>query len=496
MQRLEESSDKSAGYYIKFLLKDSLFYGSLSVLTRFLSIFTMPIFTRLFSKADYGALDVLSVLGGVFSTVVVLGLDAALIRFFYDCDSHEKRSRLVSIVLLIASSTAAIVSIALYFAASLFTEKLLPANEYVLSFKLMVAYLPFSLIMLVCLNVLKITFARRPFAMLSLGSSLTIVLLSIVLVVKYTIGVNGIFIAQIATYIIFSLIGLYCCRSYLSWPSSLRETKLLLAYGLPVMLALVASTSLPIVDRLFITRYFGLEVMGVYAVAFKIALLIKMPVSAFQMAWGPLSLSIYKNENAAEVYNKVLFYYVLGLSLFVYALAVYAKPISLLLASKKYAGAEFLVLPLGFGIFFESVGALAGIGVDLSKKTYLNLLSYGIGFLAGVGTIIILIKPYGVMGIAYGILVSQLTRTVSVGFFARKVYPLNFALKVPFCTTMVIFVLAHIIVFMVYYTSSQHALAGTAILGIVLLSAYRWLIPDIDKNYLERKLMLLFKKSS
>jgi O-antigen/teichoic acid export membrane protein len=495
MHNQNQPTERGVGYYIKFLLKDSLFYGSLSVLTRFLSIFTMPIFTRLFSKADYGSLDVLSVLGGVFSTVVVLGLDAALIRFFSDCDSHEKRSRIVSVVLLVASSAGVVVALALYFSASFFTEILLPAHGYTLSFKLMVAYLPFSLILLLCQNVLKITFARRPFAILSLGSSVAIVLLSILLVVKFHMGVNGIFIAQLAGYVTFSLIGLYCCREYLLWPSSFEGTAPLLTYGLPVMLTLVASMSLPIVDRFFITRYFGMDVMGLYAVAYKIALLIKMPVSAFQMAWGPLSLSIYKNDNAADVYNKVLFYYVLVLSLFVFTLALYAKPIALLLASQKYAGAELLVLPLAFGVFFESVGALGGIGVDLAKKTYLNLLSYGIGIMAGLGVIIVFVKPFGVMGIAYGILTSQVIRAAFLITFAHRVYPLRFALKVPAFMAVIMFLLAQI-ASVVKNSPLLHLGAGTAILAVVSVSAFKWLLPIEDKEYVIRILRPIFSRSS
>lgn len=417
-----------------------------------------------------------------------------MIRHFCDCDSHEKKAQIVSVTLLFSSVIAITGCLILFGLSHFLTNVVMPIPAHTNSFRIMVLFLPFACTMLLCLNILKITFAKKPFAIISLGSAFITVGLALVFVLRFNAGINSIFIAQLISAALFSAISLFFCRSYFVWPKSFRYILPSFNYGWPVMLTMAAAALLPVIDRTVIVHYLNLEVLGLYAVASKLAMIVRLPISAFQMAWDPFSLSIYKDHDANDVYKKIFLYYVLLLSLIVYLLILFARPILLVMASKKYLGAELIMLPLIFGILFESVGSLAGIGIVLSKKTYLNLIGNFVGIITGLSIMLLFIKPFGVMGVAYGILSAQLIRSVVTAALAYKVYHVRFAWQAPIIVILIVFVITHALNLFLRETLYLYFAVGSSLLFLLMGCAYKWIIPNEDKISI-RNMKLRFLKT-
>ena len=58
-------------------------------------------------------------------------------------------------------------------------------------------------------------------------------------------------------------------------------------YGLPMGIVVMLEVGQPVFERLIISNLIGLEGLGLYAVATKIAMFMILPVGAFQMAFMP-----------------------------------------------------------------------------------------------------------------------------------------------------------------------------------------------------------------
>lgn len=69
-------------YKISILLKDSAVYGIGSAVTKFLSLFLIPIFTRVFTPADYGTIDLITISTSVIVMLLVMGMDSAVARYY------------------------------------------------------------------------------------------------------------------------------------------------------------------------------------------------------------------------------------------------------------------------------------------------------------------------------------------------------------------------------------------------------------------------------
>lgn len=67
---------------LKQLGKDSLIYGLGGILAKSISFFTLPIFTRIFSPADYGTIEMLTVMRSFLAAILVMSMDSSQSMYF------------------------------------------------------------------------------------------------------------------------------------------------------------------------------------------------------------------------------------------------------------------------------------------------------------------------------------------------------------------------------------------------------------------------------
>ena len=188
---------------------------------------------------------------------------------------------------------------------------------------------------------------------------------------------------------------------------------------------------MPALDRGFISNLLSAEVLGLYAVGYKMAALLRLPIKAFQTAWGPFAYAIFKEEDANHTYDQVLSFFTIFISICVVAISVCAEPLLVLLASDKHVASVSLIGPLALGIAVEGICWILAIGIDLAKKSYLNVSVYILHLIVTAIGIYALIMPFGVLGVAFAILIGKLFKAVFQTWIAYKAHPLRFRLKRP-----------------------------------------------------------------
>ena len=62
---------------LKQLGKDSVIYGIDGVLAKGVSFFLLPVYTRIFTPADYGTIEMLTVMSSFLAAILVMGMDSA-----------------------------------------------------------------------------------------------------------------------------------------------------------------------------------------------------------------------------------------------------------------------------------------------------------------------------------------------------------------------------------------------------------------------------------
>jgi O-antigen/teichoic acid export membrane protein len=435
-----EPSLLSIKHRLGFLAKDSLLYGGAAAISKALSLITFPLLARYFSISEFGLMDIFFVSITFLSIFFVFGQDSAVARFFYEYTDNQDRKSLISQSLIFQICTLCIFLPVLWVFADEAGNILSKDTLSGALFKICLLQLPFSLFINFSQNLLKWTFSRSRFLIISLGSVFVNVIFIVVGIIYFRIGVEGVFIVSLLSRIIFGLLGLYYVRNWLMIPRSFNFLPELLKYAIPFGIICVVGAFVPVLERSFIDRLLGSQDLGLFAAGSRIVMLLTLFIQAFQTAWGPFSLAIHKEQDAVKTYNIILKIFVILICSLCFFLSGIGEHLLLLLASSKYSGASIIVFPLTLGLAVQATGWITEIGISISKKSYLNIYSYIIFLVVTFLSLYILIPIFGLLGVALASMCGYFAKTISSSYLAQRAYPQDWEFRnVSFVITSALF---------------------------------------------------------
>lgn len=421
---LDAPSRLSTRHRLRFLAKDSLLYGGAAALNKAFALITFPLLARHFSVADYGLIDLFMVFASLLAIFFIFGQDSAVARFFYEYNDEDTRRQVISQSLVLQVGFILAVLPILWFSVGKLARMLTDAPAGELLLKLVLLQAPFLVLINFSQNLLKWTFARSRFMIISLGSVVLNMIFLLFAVLIVDVGVAGVFVVSLAVQIASAALGLIFVRYWLVLPRSFGFIRELLPYAIPYGVICCLGAFVPALERSVVSTVLGSHELGLYAAGAKVAMLISLVIQAFQTAWGPFSLAIHKEPNAAHTYNWVLKGFVLSMCVVVLLLSAIAQPVIYLLASDRYAAAAIVVFPLAMGLAIQATSWITEIGVGISKKSYLSLYSYTV-FLSVTGlAIYVFANALGLVGVALGVMTGHLAKSVTGSWLAQRAYEL------------------------------------------------------------------------
>jgi O-antigen/teichoic acid export membrane protein len=448
-------------------------YGGASALNVAFGLVTFPLLARHFSVADYGLVDLFTVVAGFVAVLFIFGQDSAVARFFYEYDDVDRRRQMASQSLVFQLCVVACLIPILWLAAGAISASLAPAPGAPLLIKLVLLQAPFQVLLNFSQNLLKWTFCRRDFIVLSVGSVVARLALLIIAVLWFDIGVVGVFVITLGVQIAFGLLGLYLVRNWLTRPNDYSCLRDLLPYAIPYGVIGSASAFMPALERSIVSERLGTDNLGLYAAGAKIAMLMSLPIQAFQTAWGPFSLAIHKQANAAATYNWVLKGFAIAICASVLGLALLAEPLIRLFASERYSTAAVVVFPLAFGLAVQATSWITEIGIGISKRTYLTLQAYAVFLGVTALAIYCLAAQMGLFGAALGLMLGQVIKALHSTYLAQRAYRLPWPFARIFL--LIAFTLAFGLVGQAISARSDGPGASlTLLLGLGLLPVLAW----------------------
>ena len=407
-----------------FLLKDSVLYGGAAAISKAFALITFPLLARHFSVEEYGVLDFFLVIGSLLAIFFIFGQDSAVARFFYEYENIETRQQLISQSLIFQLAGLVLLLPLLWLGAEWLTGQIISGTDSVLSFKIVLLQLPFLLLINFSQNLLKWTFARTRFLTISLGYTVVQAALLVVAVLVFDVGIEGVLMVSLTTSLIFGAIGVFFVRKWLIPPRDFKRLREMLPFAIPCGVICIAGAFSPTLERTLTSSLLGSDSLGLYAAATKMAMLMSLLVSAFQTAWGPFSLSLYKQVNAGHTYNWIFKLFALAVCVAALMLTLLAKPLVAILATDRYLGAVVVIFPLAMGLAIQAASWITEIGIGISKRSHLSLYAYAVAIVATLTGILLFTPLFGLLGIGLGVLLGHIAKAVTASWLAQKVYPL------------------------------------------------------------------------
>lgn len=295
---ISDPSKLSLPHRLKFLARDSLLYGGAAAVSKAFALITFPLLARYFSVLDYGTIDYFSVVAALLAVLFIFGQDSAVARFFYEYSGERERRQLISQSLVVQLAGLVAILPVLWMAAGRLSGLLAVSADAELLLKLVLLQVPFLLLINFSKNLLKWTFARTRFLLLSLGATAANLVLLLFAVLVLKIGVAGVFVVFLVVQGTFGLLGLVMIRRWLVVPSGFMYLRQLVPFAVPFGIIGCSAALVPALERGVVSDLLGTHELGLYAAGTKVAMLMAMLVTAFQTAWGPFSLAIYREEGA------------------------------------------------------------------------------------------------------------------------------------------------------------------------------------------------------
>jgi O-antigen/teichoic acid export membrane protein len=431
---------------LKRLAKESLIYGLSRYISKFISIFLLPLYTAVLTPEDYGIIDLLSTVMVVSTFLIISGTDSAIGYFFFRKESENDRPAIITTSLILRLLFSGGAFIIILIAAPLISN-ILFGRDYSLFLKITAFTIVFSTIHSFIFDLLRLEFRPWLYTIISTSSILLNILLTILYVLILKKGVYGALVAQAFAYgIVFVYTIIYVFKKY-GYKYSKLWSKRILAYGFPLIGTGVAMWVLSSTDRYFLAHYTDLTSVGIYAVGMKLASLLGMLAGALQLAWGPYALGIQYENNAKIIYSKVFLVFFIINTIGIFAISMFSIDILKVFTQPNYYSAKAVVPFLCLSTVLSSGYFIVSIGINITKKLQHTIWITISAALLNIILNFLLTPLFGVIGASFSIMIANLLIFVLTLIISNKYYPVPY----DYLKILYIFIPSAIIVFISYY---------------------------------------------
>jgi len=402
----------------KQLGKDSIVYGMGGIIAKGIGFFLLPVYTRIFPPADYGTIEMLTVLNSFLGSILVMGMDSAQSFYFFEQKKNgtQAQGRMVSAILQWRITWGAGIVLAATllspFLNKVFFDGQLSWEYFAIAF----AGSLFAQLMSQSAEVFRLLYRPWSYISITLGQTLGSAAIAITLIIGFEFGIIGFFIGMLSGSIIAAILGWWLIRKYLDWSKWHRDWwPSLIKFGAPLVPAGLAMYVLNTSDRWFISHYCGQSALGLYAVGAKFAMLIAMAVTTFRQAWWPVAMDAMHSKDGPSLYRTIARFYLGAGTACVVIMTAISPYLVQWFTAPAYAKAYPVVGVLAWYSIFYGFYLISAAGIWKVEKTAWAPILMGSAALLNIGLDAWLVPQYGGLGAAIA---------TSVSFFVWNVLTL------------------------------------------------------------------------
>ena len=453
MPAVNEASQEPAAIAteIRTAVRHSAVYGLGNVLAKGVGFLMLPFYTHYLARADYGVLEILDLSMSLVGMFVNMGIGAALLRSYAGAQSETEKKKTVSTAFIFITASSLLLSL-------LGAGLIRPASGLLFGPKVPATYLliSFSSLILGYISTLPRTYLRALDASGTLVTLDTVCLfvvlsLNILFIGVLHIGLIGILLSTLIVNAVQTVVlGFWTLRKTgLGFRSAyLRD---MVSFGSPLILANLAVFALNFSDRFFLQHLRSLEMVGVYAVGYKIGFMINyMLISPFLTMWQSRMFAIQKQPDSSSIFRQLFVLYSALLTYAALGISILSPEIVHIMVAPEFSASQNVIPVVALAYVIWGIGYYVQAGMLLTNHTKrIGAISIGavmLNLMLNYG----LISQFGMMGAAWATLLSFLATAAAYYFFSQRAYPLPLAVG---------------------------RVTGSIILAVVLFAACQWCAP-------------------
>ncbi|MCI6213149.1 lipopolysaccharide biosynthesis protein [Bacteroides heparinolyticus] len=384
-----------------------------------LSFLTAPISTRLFIPEVLGKINIFNTYSNLFGILIMFGLDQAFARFYLERPNNRSKGYLFTFCF------GTTYSLLLFFIVlSIPFGKVLSLVLFEEGDNLLLILFFFSVFCTSTLRYLNLSYRMEKNIKMYTIQGILITLVSKVLYLgvgfwdpSYKLALIVLTISHVVLAVIF--LGIQRNRFEFISVYDKGFTSEMLKFAIPlipVSVLMWANTSIP---QIIMQKTMDYHSMGIFTSAVALANVILVVQSGFNTFWVPYTYENYKTQTGQ--FYKIHKYLIFVLTLCALIL-VLCQDVVFLLLGEKYREAKVFFPFLILGPVSYMIGETTGLGINISKRSYLNIIVFGISVIFNIVLCLLLGALFGIPGIAISTAFAAIVAMILKTYFGEKYY--------------------------------------------------------------------------
>lgn len=397
---------------LKSTTKHSIFYATGNIAIKIIGIILLPIYTdqQYLSQADFGALAILEATSQILVGILSFALVGGLQRWYWDMTykNHQKSIFYTTLIFLLLINIP-ILSL-LYVFSNTLSLLIFNSTDYIILLQLTLVTVGFRIFNNQILNVVKLQSRSLFFSFVQVLKLVVTLVITIILVVSYHKGLEGIWTAALIGEVFTLLLLCPFTIKNITYSFEYKVLKDILKYSYPLMLSTLAIVILTTTDKYMINSKSGLILTGIYSLGYRLANTLNIVVTAsLNSALAPIRMKKMNEQNNKRFYAKLLTY-----SSFVFVAAALAlslfilEILKLIAKSPEYWIASGIVPILSLAFLITLMRHNVNIGLLIMKKTKIVAKYIFITALINVFLNWLLIPIFDIYGASVATILAQL----------------------------------------------------------------------------------------
>lgn len=447
------------------LLKQSALYAIGEIVPKLVSFFLLPVYTHYLSKTDYGIISYTNSFVMFLFVLCVLSLNTYVLRFYFEKEDEIYRKRLLGNFYIIIGGINLLLSLLAYLLLPIVIEKYniqVPWEPY---FKLAVIANFLEVFSVIPLVLYRVKQQAKWFTILSLSRTLLQMLLIFLLIVVFKWGILGHFYGRLFALVPFFFIYWGIIARNATFNINFKELKKGLAFSTPLLPGALAYLALSLSDRIILERFVPISQIGIYSLAYTLALTLNIVIQGFYKAVEPEIFQQYGKDSFNTFIKKTQNTFFLVVYFGAMFITLFSQEVFKIMASKEFYEGYLLVPILMIGVIMTGQNVIFGGIIIAEKKTKTDGIATIIGAIISLFFNLSLMK-YG--GVYIAAISSAVSFAVMNTILYKRMSYSEKSLKAPLLALLLFVLISFGLFYIVKISFSWEAL----FIKVLLLSLY------------------------
>ncbi len=411
---------------IKASVRDTFIFGFGNIAVKIIGFVLIPLYTnpRYFSVDDFGIIGLLDISGMVLISIFASSFPQSLTRWYYAKENTCTRKEIffmnfVSQVVMSLLFCSLLIPFSGYFSNLLFKNV-----NWSHAITLIIVSSALQGINNIINTLLRLQGRSALYMVTNLVKLLIVLLLTIYFIIYRQMGITGIYLAQVIGNSLIILLLIPFTIKNCSVGFDFSTWKSMTVYGLPLLLASVATITLSVVDRYALNSLALLKYVAIYTLAAKISSSLRLVlVDTIKLAVFPQMTRRIDSPDNKKFYSKTMLYTSYVVMFGIIGVSLFSLEVIKFMSKNPELWSAYMLVPvLTLSTFFINMREVSVYSLVATKQTQKISFIVIIAAVLNIVLNLLLVPVWNAMGAALATFISQLFYWTLMHFVAQKAY--------------------------------------------------------------------------